>query len=126
VLRNPAQTTQLYLGHLIGGDGIQPDPEKVDKLVKYEHPSTVKELRSFLGFASYYRRYIRNFARRAHALYELAKAAEWKWTPQCESTFNDLKSSISDLPLQVHFDPTYNSSNGCERRRTGCRLNSNA
>ncbi len=57
-----------YLGHLISAAGTSPDPEKIEVIRKYEPPKTLGELASFLELASYYRRFIDNFATIAHPL----------------------------------------------------------
>jgi hypothetical protein len=62
-----------YLGHVISAKGITPDPEKIEALKNYERPTSVVEIQSFLGLASYYRRFIKNFADIAHPLIELTK-----------------------------------------------------
>ena len=67
-----------YLGHVISAKGITPDPEKIEQLKNYKRPSSVVEIQSFLGLASYYRRFIRNFADIAHPLIELTKKKKEK------------------------------------------------
>ncbi len=62
-----------YLGHVISAQGITPDPEKIEALKSYKRPTSVVEIQSFLGLASYYRRFIKNFADIAHPLIELTK-----------------------------------------------------
>lgn len=57
-----------YLGHIISAEVVAPDPNKVDALANYSKPRTVKELQSFLGFTSYYRRFIKRFSTIAHTL----------------------------------------------------------
>jgi len=62
-----------YLGHVISANGITPDPVKIDVLKNFKRPTSVVEVQSFLGLASYYRRFIKNFADIAHPLIELTK-----------------------------------------------------
>ena len=60
-----------YLGHEVSGDGISPEPQKVAAVKEWPVPTTVKELRTFLGFASYYHRFIDSFAKVAGPLHQL-------------------------------------------------------
>jgi hypothetical protein len=62
-----------YLGHVISAKGITPDPEKMEQFKNYKRPTTIVEIQSFLGLASYYRRFIKIFADIAHPLIELTK-----------------------------------------------------
>src|SRR6185436_5457913 len=63
----------LFLGHLVSGEGIKPNPVLVDKIKSCPAPKTKRQVRSFLGLASYYRRFIQNFSKIAKPLYELTK-----------------------------------------------------
>src|SRR6185295_16510235 len=63
----------LFLGHLVSGEGIKPNLVLVDKIKSCPAPKTKRQVRSFLGLASYYRRFIQNFSRIAKPLYELIK-----------------------------------------------------
>lgn len=60
-----------YLGHVISSEGVSTDPEKIKALPKWKHPLHVSELRSFFGFASYYRRFVEGFAQLASPLHKL-------------------------------------------------------
>ncbi len=62
------KTSVKYLGHIISRDGIGPDPETIEKIVNYKTPVSANEVRSFLGLAGYYRRFIPNFGSIAHPL----------------------------------------------------------
>jgi len=70
----------LYLGFVVSGKGIRPDPKKLDSVRKWPRPCNVSDVRSFLGFASYHRRFIRGFAEIAKPLTLLTeKGAEFFW-----------------------------------------------
>ncbi len=87
----------VYLGHIISEKGLQPMPEKTQKLRSYPRPTNIKEIQIFLGFCNYYRRYIPDFATLAMPLYKLTnKNIPFKWTEQCEENFEKLKQSIAD------------------------------
>ena len=62
-----------FLGHVISGEGIAVDPTKVDTVTNWEAPTTVGEIRSFLGLAGYYRRFIENFSKIVKPMMELLK-----------------------------------------------------
>ncbi|KAL2099271.1 hypothetical protein ACEWY4_005751 [Coilia grayii] len=96
-----------YLGHIISSQGVSTDPAKVEAVAKWQRPKHVSELRSFLGFTSYYRRFVEDFARLAAPLHKLVaelvgskskrgsgKAIEAAWTPACEQSFEALKNKL--------------------------------
>ena len=99
------QTETKYLGFTINGEGIQPDPEKVEAIREMAAPSNVREVRGFIGTCSYYRRFIPNFSEIAQPLIELTKKfARFKWTVQCQKAFDYLKDSLTVVPLLVYPD----------------------
>lgn len=59
------QTSVTYLGHVVSAEGITTDPQKLEAVTSWPRPNTVTELRSFLGFCSYYRRFVKNVSQRA-------------------------------------------------------------
>jgi hypothetical protein len=80
-----------YLGHIITDGGISVDPTKVSDVLKWEPPWTVKEIRSFLGLAGYYCRFIEGFSKIARPLTALLeKDKEFKWTDACQASFEEL------------------------------------
>ena len=94
-----------YLGFTINGEGIQPDPEKVEAIREMAAPSNVREVRGFIGTCSYYRRFIPNFSEIAQPHIELTKKfARFKWTVQCQKAFDYLKDSLTVVPLLVYPD----------------------
>lgn len=99
-----------YLGHVISAEGVTPDPEKNKAVREWERPKTVTELRSFLGFIGYYRRFIKNFSRKAFPLNQLLtgvgskRATLGKWTDQCEQAFQTLKDQLTSAPILAFAD----------------------
>ena len=89
-----------YLGHVITPDGIKPDPGKTDKITRYPTPTNVGEVRSFLGLASYYRRFIPGFSQIAAPLHTLLKKGiEFYWSVECEQAFQNLKQKLTTAPI---------------------------
>ena len=89
-----------YLGHLITPSGIQPNPNRVSAVQEFPKPSSVKEVRQFLGLASYYRRFIAGFAKIAHPLHSLIqKDAIFQWSPDCQTAFVTLKTKLIQSPV---------------------------
>ena len=94
-----------FLGYLITPQGIHPNPQKVAAVREYPVPKSVKEVRQFVGFASYYRRLVRGFSRVAQPLHALTrKGVVFAWTQQCQEAFDALKSLLVEAPILVHPD----------------------
>ena len=90
-----------YLGHVISAEGVSTDPEKVKAVQQWPVPLKVTDVRSFLGLASYYRRFIQNFAEIAAPLHRLtAKTTEkFKWSRDCDLAFRALKEKLVSAPV---------------------------
>lgn len=89
-----------YLGHLISSEGIRPDPAKYEPILNWPTPKTVKQLQSFIGLTSYYRRFVKNFSQIASPLYALTKKnAKFNWTPACQEAFDTLKQKVTSPPV---------------------------
>ena len=85
-----------YLGHVVTEEGIAADPEKVEQVRTWPTPENSTEVKSFLGLASYYRRFIPDFSTIAKPLYKLTEAkAEFAWTEQCQLAFDSLKGLLT-------------------------------
>ena len=85
-----------FLGHVISGEGIAVDPTKVKSVTDWLSPTIVGEIRSFLGLAGYYRRFIKNFSKIAKPMTELLKKdTKFKWTEECEASFQELKKRLT-------------------------------
>ena len=103
-----AQAETEYLGHVISEAGVKPDPKKLDKLRHYPMPTDQRAVRAFLGLASYYRKFVKDFARIATPLYELTKErVTFEWTDQCRGAFEQLKQALT-ANVQLSF-PDFDS-----------------
>lgn len=90
----------LYLGHVISKNGVSTDPKKVDLVQNFPTPTTQKDVRSFLGLASYYRKFIKDFAHIAHPLNALlSKDTSFSWNEQCQNSFDQLKQALTSAPI---------------------------
>jgi hypothetical protein len=96
-----------FLGYVIGRDGIKMSEEKVKGVLEWSSPASLQETQAFLGFANFYRRFIKDYSRVARPITELTKetAKDWKWTPEAEQAFIELKNRFTSAPVLAHFDP---------------------
>jgi hypothetical protein len=95
-----AQRQIKYLGHVISEKGVGADPDKVDAVTFWPTPATPKELRSFLGLAGYYRKFVKNFGIISRPLtYLLKKNTLFIWTSSHEESFQALKTALSTSPV---------------------------
>ena len=89
-----------FLGHIISAQGILVDPQKVAAVEKWEQPRTVTEVRSFLGLAGYYRRFVKDFSVIALPLTRLTrKYVKFEWDDKCEQSFQQLKYCLTHAPV---------------------------
>ena len=120
-----------YVGHIVSDQGIETDPDKTCKVLNWPTPTTPEEVRKFLGFAGYYRRFIANFSRIARPLSQLMPiptdskksskrktSRTWQWGQEEEKAFNELKEALAsppvlgyanyNLPFELHTDASLN------------------
>lgn len=92
-----------FLGHVVSKDGIKVDPAKIEAVSKWEQPKNPTEIRSFLGYAGYYRRFVKDFAKIATLLTKLTRKNEkFIWDEKCEESFQELKKrSVTALVLAL-------------------------
>ena len=110
-----------FLGHVLSKKGVSPNPEKITKIKNWPIPTSSKEVHSFIGLASYYRRFIPNFAKWAGPLHALIIPAatmckvragilkksdipEFKWTEDCQTGFDNLKNALTSAPILAYPD----------------------
>ena len=94
-----------YLGHLIGEDGVKPNPEKISAIQNFPTPRNAKNIKQFLGLAGYYRRFIPNFSGTASPLSNLLKkGTPFCWSRECQKSFETLKEALCHQPILQYPD----------------------
>jgi hypothetical protein len=97
--------TVKFLGHTISSDGISVDPSKVQEVMDWKPPTSVHQIRSFLGLAGYYRRFILDFSRIAKPMTELLnKGVKFSWDQKCEDAFHTLRAHLTTAPVLAQRD----------------------
>ncbi|XP_073061867.1 uncharacterized protein [Primulina eburnea] len=90
----------VFLGHVISQHGISVDPSKVEAVLNWARPTNVPEIRSFMGLAGYYRRFIENFSKIARPITQLTqKNQRFIWSDECESSFVELKKRLTSAAV---------------------------
>jgi hypothetical protein len=109
-----------FLGHTISQDGVSVDPEKVQEVMNWKPPTTVRQIRSFLGLAGYYRRFILDFSRIAKPMTELLKkGVKYEWSQKCEDAFHALRQHLTTAPVLAQPDNTKPFEVYCDASGTG-------
>jgi hypothetical protein len=94
-----------FLGHIISKRGISVDPSKVHDVLSWNAPTSVGDIRSFLGLARYYRRFIEGFSKISKPMTELLeKDKKFEWMSACEASFQELKKRLTTTPILVMPD----------------------
>jgi hypothetical protein len=92
-----------YLGHVISENGVAPDPSKIEKVKNYPRPTDIKGIQAFLGFAGYYRRFIKCFAEIAKPLSKLTRKEEkFVWGTEQQLAFEELRDKLISAPILQH------------------------
>ena len=96
-----------FLGHRIGANGLSVSQDKIDAVKQWKPPRNVTELRSFLGLAGFYRRFVEKYSHIALPLTELTKGENtWKWGPEQQTAFDTLKEKLCNAPVLLIPDPS--------------------
>jgi hypothetical protein len=109
----------LFLGHIINRDGLAIDPKKVAAILDWKAPKYVRGIKSFIGKAGYYRRFIEGFSKITKPITALlAKKVEFKWTPACQESFETMKK-LTTTPVLILPDVHKPFSVYCDASYTG-------
>lgn len=122
------QTSVRYLGHIVSSDGVKTDPEKVQALKTWPKPQNLKELRSFVGFSGYYRRFVKDYSRIVKPLtnltanyppqrkgvkvsfsegkyFNLKEPYGERWDAECQQAFEAIIHKLTSSPVLGYADP---------------------
>ena len=95
-------TKVRFLGHVMLASRVLVDSEKVEGVMSWERPKSIFEIRSFLGLARYYRRFIEDFSRLAAPMMRLTrKEVKFEWNDLCEKAFQELKRRLTLTPILI-------------------------
>jgi len=96
-----------FLGLIIGPNGVEIDPSKVEGITNWPTPTKVKDVQSFLGLANFYRRFVKDFSKIAAPLHKLTrKDQKWEWDSMHQKAFDELKARFTKQPILTMVDTT--------------------
>ena len=87
------------MGHIVPGEGVQPDPQKIEGMIWWPISKNLRQLRGFLGLTGYYRRFIQGYELIAAPLTSLLKGGAWQWIIKAEEAFQTLKKCTTHAPV---------------------------
>ncbi|XP_058198534.1 uncharacterized protein LOC131314055 [Rhododendron vialii] len=109
-----------FLGHVVSKGGVSVDPRKIESIMNWQRPKNVFEIRSFLGLAGYYRRFVLDFSRLAAPMTRLTrKGTRFVWSDSCETAFEELKKRLTTAPVLIVPERGVGYSMYCDASKEG-------
>jgi hypothetical protein len=93
-----------FLGYIISGEGLSMDPQKIRTVIEWKKPATIQDVQCFLGFANFYRIFIRNYSKIAAPLTRLTCKNKLEWNAEADQAFETLKKAFTTAPILTHPD----------------------
>ena len=109
----------LYLGHIIGEQGVQVHQEKIREIIEWPTPKNIKELKSFLGLCTYYHKFVKGFSQLTTPLTNLTKKGVFVWLREAHDTFEWMKQVMSKCSMLALPDFTQPFVLECDASRIG-------
>lgn len=114
------QSEVNYLGYEISESGLKPGSKKIQAVSEFPKPTNVHQVRQFVGLASYFRRFVYNFASIIRPLTHLTKAdVQWQWGEEQEAAFRDIKAKLVARPILALYNPDYITEVHCDASKLG-------
>ena len=114
-----------FIGHIVLEEGIRVDPKKIDVIIEWKPQRNVTEVRSFLGLAGYYKRFVKGFLMTAASMTRLIqKNVTFEWNEKCQTSFEKLKVFLIEAPVltQPTYDKEYVIFSDASLNGLGCVL----
>ena len=93
-------TEVVFLGHLVSGEGVKPNPVNISKIADWPRPKKIRQIKQLVAMVSYYRRYVKNFATVLRPMVELTKKGrKFVWSQECEASFEELKKVLTGADI---------------------------
>ena len=89
------QKEVVFLGHVVSGKGVRPNPTNIEKIMSRPKPKNAKEVKQLVAMGSYYRRYVKDFASMVRPMIDLTKKGKkFIWTEACDRSFDSMKKAL--------------------------------
>jgi len=93
----------IFLGHVVSKEGVKPSPVNIAKVIEWPVPQIAKQAKQFVALGSYYRRFVRDYAKMVRPLTELTKNDRgFVWTPDCQQAFDAVKQALTSTPIMAY------------------------
>ncbi|UYV66912.1 hypothetical protein LAZ67_4003307 [Cordylochernes scorpioides] len=109
-----------FLGYVISTGGLKPGPRKIKAIEEFPEPKNVHDIRRFLGLTNFFRRFVKDFARKAEPLSRLTKkGSQFEWKEEQRRSFGGLRKDLAEYPVLAHYNPELKTEVHCDASAEG-------